>query len=520
MEPSLTPTEEIASDNEEQPKRLIDFSPLRLPMKKPTTKYEYDENAFVEALSEIYAKMSVWKAEREAKEEFLRIANGQEIPLDIHSEYQAHLERLASEIPQEKRHDESGTFNIPDSDIMELVDLIDEEENAITDNDFLLQLIKTIKKLRKRFSSEPNDKQVGLIKQYIQISLDIIFQQLTEKYNFVWIYDERFSSRMTADDNVLDLLMNENYMENLAEKIRNFKTKFEEVFQMTFDNIENTIDLPQTQKEIFDGITDDEGTKSLNDPEQETRSKFLMYYKNTGPQRTQKKNQFTDELINTIVFQYIFGVPVLGEHFMEFSEQLSIPESDTIYPFDMKNSFLFGWASKSKQPLADGIKLEMVLKIPGVIDKLNEYRTNVAKNAALNIIRCQFSAWTIMTFDENQKFKRETTEFLKKSFKTLLDQGQSMDFEVTKEEKDEPDYDPEYLNAFKDWIEGKTIPKNYQDYNYETRTRIPDIMKPTNITTYKILQRNLLKKTKSVFSGNRKQPSKKMKEMDLVEEKE
>lgn len=409
--------------------------------------------------------------------------------------------------------DEGDFMTLTNSQVLEITSMLEEQEqNDKIDNDYLIELLKTIKKYRRVFSEESFVRQVAFTNQYIQILLDIIFYALSQKYNYIWVHDQHLTNLLTASQDVLNFFKDEQKMSALLEQIRNFKKDFSLEFNGAYEAIEDTIERPDTQDEIFVGI------ENIKEPQTETRNRFLNYYKNTAKQREQKKQQFVDELINALVFQYIFGVSVLGKNFMEFSENLSSEESYITYPFDMKNSFLFGWAAKSVQPQVNGISINSIEKLPEVLLKLDNYKSKVAKNAALNIIRCQFSAWTMKMNEEFTRLRRNSLKVIGDTIRWFETIKQPMEIEVEEEEKENPDYDKEYINEFMKWTKGGKLSTKYQYYDYESRTKRTDEMKPTNAFTLEILQRNLLKKTKQIFEQIMKRPVKK--DANVLQEKE
>ena len=390
---------------------------------------------------------------------------------------------------------------------------VDQDESKY-DNDLLIKLIKTIPRIELEFKKNENqfknfEEREEYIKQYIQFALDFMFHELTEKYRYSWVEDDYFTPGLTAPIEVINFLRSSEF-QHWLEPIRKFKKEFTATFQNQLREIDQTIEQPDTINTVLEDVNKGERVQP------ETRSKFLKYYKDSVEERGRLSDQFPDELINALVFQYVFGVYVLGSDFMKFADQLANEGGEKTYPFSMLNPFLFGWAGKAKQPSLSSIQLQQIKEIPDIITKMQQYKEKVAKNAALCIIKCQFSNWTMIQYDEQMRFRRLSTEFTVETIRLLndiYDTDQPMELEVGSEEEKDPDYNPEYAEALMIWckkkpkdpkkpleIEYPKLEEKFQEYDTETRTKKEDVIKPATTSTLAVFQRNILKWIKQLKS--------------------
>lgn len=438
-------------------------------------------------------------------------------------------------IPEIKPSEEGTVEILSDENANIILNEMDQEEMKY-DNDLLIKLIKTISRIELEFKKNENqfknfEEREERIKQYIQFALDITFYELTEKYRYSWIKDDYFTSSLNAPLEVLKFFRSSEFQQWL-EIIRKFKKEFTITFQEQLRQIEETIEEPDTINSILKDVNTSERVQP------ETRSKFLKYYKDSTTERERLSEQFPDELINALVFQYVFGVNVLGTEFMKFADQLAIEGIENTYPFNMMNPFLFGWAGKAKQPVLGTINLNRIKEIPNIINKMEQYKESVGKNAALSMIKCQFSNWTMMQYDEQIRLRRLSTKFAVETIRALndiYDTDQPMEIEVETEEQEDPDYNQEYVNALMTWchkkpkdpkkpleIEYPILEEKFQEYDTETRTKKADVIKPATTSTLVVLQRNIskwikqLKSDKAIISKVKKQtktPIKKVSEI-------
>ena len=409
-------------------------------------------------------------------------------------------------IPELKPSEEGTLEILSDERANIILDEIEQEETKY-DNDLLIKFIKTIPRIEMEFQTVKEREE--RIKQYIQFALDIMFHELTEKYRYSWVEDTYFTPSLTAPIEVLNFFESSEFRHWL-EPIRKFKKEFTTTFQEQLREIERTIEDPNTIDTVLADVNKGERVQP------ETRSKFLKYYKDSVEERGRLSDQFPDELINALVFQYIFGVYVLGSNFMKFADQLANEGVEKTYPFSMLNPFLFGWAGKAKQPSLSSITLQRIKEIPNVITKMQQYKEGVAKNAALCIIKCQFSNWTMMQYDEQIRFRRLSTNFTVETIRELNDiygTDQPMELEVGSEEEKDPDYNQEYADALMTWCKKKPkdpkkpleigypkLDEKFQEYDTETRSKKADVIKPATTSTLAVLQRNIVKWIKQLKS--------------------
>lgn len=415
-------------------------------------------------------------------------------------------------IPELKPSEEGTMEILSDERANIILDEIEREETKY-DNDLLIKLIKTISRIEDKFQTIKKwEEREERIKQYIQFALDIMFHELKEKYRYSWVENTYFTPSLTAPVEVLNFFESPEFQKWL-ELIRNFKEEFTTTFQEQLGEIEGTIEEPGT----IDTVLADVNKGGNIQPE--TRSKFLKYYQDSTKERKRLSDQFPDELINALVFQYIFGVYVLGEKFMEFTDQLANEGVNITYPFDMRNPFLFGWAGKATQPSLSSIALKRIKEIPEVITKMQQYKEGVAKNAALCIIKCQFSNWTMMQYNEQMRLRRTSTNYavdtiraLNDFYDSIYDSDQPMEIEVETEEQEDPDYNQEYVDALMTWCKKKpkdskkpleigypVLDEKFQEYDTETRTKKKDVIKPATTSTLDVLNRNIAKGIKRLI---------------------
>lgn len=509
-------------------KRLIDFSPLELPLKKPTTNYTHgDPHEFNQIYANLYGDITVdinhdailEEAKQKMKEEYMQDMNDNTLT-------NSQVYEIINKMDEEEKQHEEGVYTRDEEH--EQISFEDHMEDMYNnDNDYLIQFIKDIKNTQTKV----NQIQIDLPKEkiydeYIQIILDVMFYGLLKKYHLILTEPLRYSD-IEYKPEILEFFKQEYSSNTLVEKIRNFKTEFKEQLLEIYYDINSRIGEPGMNEQVLIG-------RGITNPTTETTNKFLKYYTDTEETRSVKVKNFTNELINAIVFQYIFGYPVLGLSFDSDLERLKEEQSETEYPFIMKNKFLFGWAGTEMFGLPFGYNLENIKKIPTIIDKLYQYKEKVAKNAVLCIIRCQFSEWTMKTQDESMKFQIDTTQSMITNYKTIYEQyklqfpeeklAEKMNLELNEIEKEDPDFKQEQIDAFMQVVKGGEIPNDYKYYDYEAKKKI-DIFKPLPNNTIRMLQRNYEKKIKNIFMNkklreeifqiNGKSPIKKNKEIDL-----
>lgn len=420
------------------------------------------------------------------------------------SEPEEHIVPTQQKVQPEKKPSEEGEIQvISDETAKILLDEVDKEEHKY-DTDLLIQLIKTIPHIQTQIKAAYNGKPNAVnpeirIREYIQLMLDFIFHELASKYRYSWQHDVYYSSHITAPIEVLEFLGSAEFQEWLP-MIREFKQIFDETFRNEYQTIEDTITDPNVSNTILTQVANGQTVQ------QETRSKFLKYFEDSTQERGRLAEQFTDELINALVFQYIFGVHVLGNDFMRFADRLAVNGTEITYPFEMMNPFLFGWAGKAKQPPLGTIGIYGVREIPVIIRQLQQYKESVAKNAVLCIIKCQFSNWTMRQYDEATRFRRRSTSMLVDTIRLIKTTDPSMECEFDSEEQEDPDINKEYVNAFMEWCTKKpknaknpleigypTLNEKFQEWDSEKQIRKKDTIKPANMTTLLMFQRNILK---------------------------
>ena len=423
---------------------------------------------------------------------------------------------------QENEHQDEGQFETISTQMaLDILDELEKEESEDSkyDTDLLIRFIKTIPDYQQKFE-QMNKRE--LIPGYIQAMLDIMFYNLTHKYQYTWIYDTYLTNRLTAQSDAIAYFQSQEF-QRVLEIVRSFKREFTPEFDTQYFDIDNSINAPGDFERILPEVLE----MDSSDIQQESKSKFLKYWNDSKPERERLHAQFVDELIDALVFQYIFGVHVLGENFMEFGEQLAEEGSEISKPFDIKNPHLFGWAAKAKQPIPEGIQLVMIQKLPEIISQLQKYKERVAKNAVLNIIRSQFSNWTMMMNNDRMKARRQSTNLAVEAIRMLNEYGQKlgenpMDLEYESGETENEEFDKDHMKALMDFtvknpIKGTyVLNEKYQEYDSETRTRKSDEIKPVNTFMQGILGRNIVRRTKELFEQVLKKPKKKP--TDIIEE--
>ena len=546
------PEETREEENDITERRLIDFSPLELPMTRqvtnPIQREPFDiPNLYGDLYSEWYINVNrdkiLEEAKRKAKEEFLsESARGQ---IGSSSEQSnnnitdSQTNEIIRMIEEDEQREDMGTFTREgESSQLSFSDF--EENENVYDNDFLIHFIQDVKRKMfevRKFVEEGENKEAAYIfedelyNDYIQILLDLMFHSLLIKYSIILPSNSFYLNISTASLEVLQFFKEEQWSDTFIDKIREFKREFKEQLINIYNEINDRIQDPGVNGEILQG-------RRVSNPSTETRTKFLKYFADSEDVRQVKINNFTDELINAVVFQYIFGCPILGSNFEGNLDKLDGEESETEYPFLLKNKFLFGWAGDSMKVVPRGIFLENIKKVPLIISKLERYSKKVAKNAVLCIIRCQFSEWTMKTQDENIKHRKYETNELADEYKSLYgyykgmekneDEIQKlMELDITDAERDDIDFKQEQINAFMEVVKGKEIPKVYQYFDSVTSKKVNEF-KPFPITTLQILRRNFNKKfnkilksveaRREIFEIGGKNPKKKTKQIDLLKE--
>lgn len=546
------PEEAREEEDDMTERRLIDFSPLRLPMTRQVTNPIRREpldipNLYADLYSEWYVKENrdkiLEEAKRKVKEEFLsKPATGQD---DNHSQQpdsnitESQTNEIIRMIEEDEQREDAGTFTREGESSQFSFSDFEENENAY-DNDFLIHFIQDVKRKMfevDRFVEEGEYKEATdtfkqeLYNDYIQILLDLMFHSLLIKYSITLPNSSFYLNINTAKPEVLQFFKTQQSSVDFIDTIRKFKRKFREQLINTYDDINNRIEIPEVNEEVLQG-------RGVSNPITETRSKFLKYYTDSEDVRKVKIRNFTDELINAVVFQYIFGCPVLGSNFEGNLDKLDGEESESEYPFLFKNKFLFGWAGDPMKAGPAGVFLENITKVPSILLKLEKYSEKVAKNAVLCIIRCQFSEWTMRTQDENIKYRKDETNRLADEYKTLYgyykgmkkseDEIQRMmELDITDAERDDIDFKQEQIDAFMEVVKGKEVPKDYQYFDSVSRKKVNEF-KPFPITTLGVLRKNLGKKYRKILKSDEarrelfevggKNPRKKTKQIDLLKE--
>ena len=558
MNPDLPPlggnVPEEAREEEDDitERRLIDFSPLSLPMTRQVTNLIQREphdipNLYGDLYSEWYVNVNrdkiLEEAKRKAKEEFIsESAIGQKGSSPEQSNnniIESQTNEIIRMIEEDEQREDTGTFTREGENSQ--LSFSDFEENVNThDNDFLIHFIQDVKRkmfeVKKFVEESENNEAIYIFKEelyddYIQILLDLMFHSLLIKYSIILPNNPFYLKIGTASPEVLQFFKKELWSDIFIDEIRKFKGKFKEQLINTYNDINDRIENPGVNEEILQG-------RGVSNPSTETRTKFLKYFADSEDVRKVKIDNFTDELINAVVFQYIFGCPILGSNFEGNLDKLDGKESETEYPFLLKNKFLFGWAGDPMKAVPRGIFLENIKKVALIISKLERYSEKVAKNAVLCIIRCQFSEWTMRTQDENIKHRKYETNELADEYKSLYgyykgmekneDEIQKMmELDITDAERDDIDFKQEQIDAFMEVVKGEEIPKNYQYFDYVTSRKVNEF-KPFPITTLQILRRNFNKKfnkilksveaRREIFEIGGKNPKKKTKQIDLLKE--
>lgn len=558
MNPNLPPLggdiPEEAREEEDDiiERRLIDFSPLRLPMTRqvinPIQREPFDiPNLYGDLYSEWYINVNrdkiLEEAKRKAKEEFLsESAIGQKdssLEQSDNNITESQTNEIIRMIEEDEQREDTGTFTREGESSQISFSDFEENENAY-DNDFLIHFIQDVKRKMfevKNFVEEGENKEAPYIfkeelyNDYIQILLDLMFHSLLIKYSITLPSNSFFLNIGTASLEVLQFFKQKQWSDTFIDEIRKFKGKFREQLINIYNDINERIETPEVNEEVLRG-------RGVSNPSTETRSKFLKYFSDSENVRKVKINNFTDELINAVVFQYIFGCPILGSNFEGNLDKLDGEESETEYPFLLKNKFLFGWAGDPMKVVPAGIFLKNITKVPLILSKLEKYSEKVAKNAVLCIIRCQFSEWTMRTQDENTKYRKDETNELADEYTSLYgyyknmkkseDEIQKMmELDITDAEKDDIDFKQEQIDAFMEFVKGKEVPKDYQYFDSVTKKKVNEF-KPFPITTLRILRRNLKKKfnkilksdeaRREIFEIGGKNPKKKTKQIDLLKE--